>query len=244
MSSSSLKIIFQKVEKTISAALYAQFYRIITCLLFLISRLLFQVRISGQEKPILWRRQHKLPFLVAAPHRSWLDAGFLPVAFGSSPESRLKYFAKDELKIIFQFIPFSSRFMIYIDRDNPGVSAIKKVILSVKEGNNLAIFPEGTTIPQNKKTYGGIIEIIKKVKESTNKEIPIFPLNIKTSGFPYGKPQGKWYYNLTGRVKVELKIGDPIFYRDLEKAVGNKELTKSQKRTIMVEELLRQIDQI
>jgi 1-acyl-sn-glycerol-3-phosphate acyltransferase len=213
-------------------------------LLFLISRLLFQVRISGQEKPILWRKQYKLPFLVAARHRSYWDVVFLSVAFGSSLESRLKYFAKDELKTIFKFIPFSSRFMIYIDRDNPGVSAIKKAILSVKEGDNLAIFPEGTTIPQNKKTYGGIIGIIKKVGESTNKEIPIFPLNIKTSGFPYGKPQGKWYYNLTGRVKVELKIGDPIFYRDLEKAVKNKGLVSNKKRAIMVEELLKRIDQI
>jgi len=134
--------------------------------------------------------------------------------------------------------------MIYIDRDNPGISAIKKAILSIKDGNNLAIFPEGTTIPKNKKTYGGIITIIKKVQELTNEEIPIFPLNIKTSGFPYGKPKGKWYYYLLRKVKVELRIGGPIFYRDLEKGINGKKISKSEKRKIMVRELLQRINQI
>jgi 1-acyl-sn-glycerol-3-phosphate acyltransferase len=240
----SLKIVFQKIRQTINSALYAGFYQIISYLLFLIFRLLFHVRIYGQEKPILWRKQHKLPFLVAACHKSYLDPGFLPVAFGSSPENRLICLAKDELRIFFQFIPFSSRFMIYINRDKPGIGAIKKAISSVKDGNNLAIFPEGTTISQNKKTYGGIIEIIKKVKELTNEEIPIFPLNIKTSGFPYGKPKGKFYWYLLRKVKVELRIGNPIFYRDLEEAVGKKKLANKEKRTLMVEELLRRIDQI
>ena len=240
----SLKIIFRKIKQTIDSVLYDGFYRIVTYLLFLISRFLFQVRIYGQEKPILWRRQHKLPFLVAACHKSYLDPGFLPVAFGSSPETRLKCFAKNDLKIIFQFIPFSNRFMIYIDRDNPGIGDIKKAILSVRDGNNLAIFPEGTTVPENKKTYGGIIGIIKQVKKLTNKEIPIFPLNIKTRGFPYGKPKGKWYYCLLRKVKIELRIGCPVFYRDLEKVVNGKEISKKQKRSMMVAELLRRINQI
>jgi len=240
----SLKIIFQKIKQAISSALYAKFYQIVTYLLFLIFRLLFQVRIYGQEKPILWRKQYKLPFLVAACHKSYLDPGFLPVAFGSSLESRLKCFAKNELKIVFQFVPFSSRFMIYINRDNPGISVIKKAILSVKDGNNLAIFPEGTTVPENKKTYGGIIAIIKQIKKLTNEDIPIFPLSIKTSGFPYGKPKGKWYYYLLRKVKIELRIGDAIFYRDLEETVKNKGLINSKKRAMMVEELLRRINQI
>ena len=241
---SSLKITFQKTKQAIDPILYDGFYRIVTYLLFLISRLLFQVRIYGQEKPILWRRQHKLPFLVAACHKSYIDPAFLPVAFGSLPGSRLKCLTKNELKIFFQFIPFSSRFMIYINRDKPGISAIKKAISSVKDGNNLAIFPEGTTVPQNKKTYGGIIEIIKKVKELTNEEIPIFPLNIKTRGFPYGKPKGKFYYYLLRKVKIELRIGNPIFYRDLEKVVNGKEISKKQRRSMMVAELLRRINQI
>lgn len=240
----SLKIIFWKIKQAISSALYTEFYKIVTYSLFLIFRLLFQVRIYGQEKPILWRKQYKLPFLVAACHKSYLDPGFLPVAFGSSPKNRLKCLAQDELRIFFQFILFSNRFMIYIDRNNPGISAIKKAILSIKDGNNLAIFPEGTTIPKNKKTYGGIITIIKKVQELTNEEIPIFPLNIKTSGFPYGKPKGKWYYYLLRKVKVELRIGDPIFYRDLEKGINGKKISKSEKRKIMVRELLQRINQI
>lgn len=152
----SLKIIFQKTKQTINSVLYAGFYRTATYLLFLIFRLLFQIRIYGQEKPILWRKQHKLPFLVAACHKSYFDPGFLPVAFGSSSESRLKCFAKNNLKIIFQFVPFSSRFMIYINRDNPGISTIKKTILSIKDGNNLAIFPKAQPFRRIKELTEGL----------------------------------------------------------------------------------------
>jgi hypothetical protein len=77
----------------------------------------------------------------------------------------------------------------------------------------------------------------------TGQRIPIFALNIKVKG-RYGKPKGKWYYYLLRMVKIELRIGDPIFIQDLEKAVRNKKINNSQKRMREVEELLRRVDQI
>jgi len=231
------------VEKMSSLKICDEFYRAATYLFFLICRLFFQVRIYGREKPLSWQRQYRLPCVVAARHKSHWDIPFVAIAFRSLLKNRLKYVTKKELKVFLQLIPFSKNFIIYIDRDNPKKSTIEEIIKTLKDGNNIAIFPEGTTVPENKKFFGGIILIVKKVEQMTGQEIPIFPLNIKTRGFPYGKPDGKWYYYL-GLVKVELRIGSPVFVRDLEKAVGNKELTKSQKRAVMVEELLKKLDQI
>jgi len=235
----SLKLILQDIN----ADARDGFYRMATFLLYLICRIFFRVKIFGREKLLSWRKQHHLPFVVVARHESHWDIPFLLVAFGSSLKNRLKYVAKSSLKVFFQLIPFSNNFIIYIDRDNPKKSTIEEIIKTLKDGNNIAIFPEGTTVPENKKFFGGIILIIKKVEQMTGQEIPIFALNIKTKG-PYGKPKGKWYYYLLRMVKVELRIGGPIFLRDLEEVVKNKELTKSQKRTLMVEELLRKVDQI
>ncbi len=240
---SSLKILFSKVKQTISSDLYDGFYRIATYLLFLLCRIFFQVRVSGREKPLNWQKQHRLPFMVVARHQSYWDAAFLPVAFGSSRKNRLKYVAKNDLKAFFQLIPFLNHFIIYINRDNPKKSAIKEIIKTVKDGVSVAIFPEGTTVPDNKKFFGGIVLTVKKVEQTTGQKIPIFALNIKTKG-QYGKPKGKWYCYLLRMVKVELRIGGPFFIQDLEKAIRNKELNKSQKRMMMVEELLKRVDRI
>jgi 1-acyl-sn-glycerol-3-phosphate acyltransferase len=235
----SLKIILQDIN----ADARDGFYRMVTFLFYLICRIFFRVKIFGREKPLRWRKQHRLPFVVVARHQSHWDIPFLAVAFGSLLKTRLKYVAKNELKVFFQLIPLSNHFIIYINRDNPKKSDIEKTIKTLKDGNNIAIFPEGTTIPKNKKFFGGIILIIKKVEQMTGQEIPIFALNIKTKG-PYGKPKGKWYYYPLRMVEAELRIGGPIFLRDLEEAIENKELANKEKRTLMVEELLRRVDQI
>jgi len=234
----SLKTTFQDIN----ADARDGFYRMVTFLLYLICRIFFRVKIFGQEKPLSWRRQHHLPFVAVARHKSHWDIPSLAVAFGSSLKNRLKYVAKNSLKVFLQLIPFSNHFVIYINRDNPKKSDIEKTIKTLKDGNNIAIFPEGTTVPENKKSFGGIILIVEKVEQITGQKIPIFPLNIKTKG-PYGKPRGKWYYYLLRMVEAELRIGGPIFLRDLEKAVNGK-VSKKQRRNTMVEELLRKVDQI
>ena len=233
---SSLKTTFQDIN----ADARDGFYRIVTYLLYLICRIFFRVKIFGREKPLSWQKQHHLPFVVAARHKSHWDIPSLAVAFGSS--LKIKYVAKNELKVFLQLIPFSNHFVIYIDRDNPKKSDIEKTIKTLEDGNNIAIFPEGTTVPENKKSFGGIILIVEKVEQITGQKIPIFPLNIKTKG-PYGKPRGKWWRYLIRQVKIELRIGGPIFLQDLEKAVNGK-VSKKQRRNTMVEELLRKVDQI
>jgi len=235
----SLKLILQDI----SIDAHDGFYRMIAFLLYLICRMFFRVKIFGQEKPLRWRKQHRLPFVVVARHQSHWDIPFLAVAFGSSLKNRLKYIAKNELKVFFQLIPLSNHFIIYINRDNAKKSGIEKAIKTLKDGNNIAIFPEGTTVPENKRFFAGIILIIKKVEQMTGQEIPIFALNIKTKG-PYGKPKGKWYYYLLRMIKAELRIGGPIFLRDLEEVIENKELANKEKRALVVEELLRRVDQI
>ena len=235
----SLKLIFQNIKETARDSSY----RMAIYLLYLISRLFFRVKVFGQEKPLFWRKKNNSPFLVAARHRSYWDAAFIPVALGNSPCTRLVYLARKNLKLAFQFIPFMNSYMVYIDRKNVGKNTIKKMIRLVEEGNNLAVFPESTTIPENKKFQGGILFIIEKIEQATGKKIPIFPLNIKAKG-PYGKPRGRWYHYLSNQVRIELRIGDPIFLQDLEEVVKGIKISKSQRRKIMVRELLQKVDQI
>lgn len=239
----SLKLILRTIKEIISSVLHDSFYRIVTYLLYLISRTFFQIQIYGQEKPLLWRKKNNSAFLVIARHRSYWDPVFLPVAFGSSSYTRLNCAARENLKLFFQFIPFLNSHIIYINRENIGRDTIEKMIRSVEERNNLAIFPEGTTIPENKKLRGGVILIIKTAEKTTGQKIPIFPLNIKAKG-AYGKPQGKWWRYLIRQVKIELRIGDPIFLQDLEKVVKGIKMPKSQRRKIMIKELLERVDQI
>ena len=239
----SLKLILRTIKEIISSVLHDSFYRIVTYLFYLISRTFFQIQIYGQEKPLLWRKKNNSAFLVVARHRSYWDPAFLPVAFGSSPYTRLKCVARKNLKLFFQFIPFLNSHIIYINRENVGRNTIEKMIRSVEERNNLAIFPEGTTIPENKKLQGGAILITERVEKTTGQKIPIFPLNIKAKG-AYGKPQGKWWRDLIRQVKIELRIGDPIFIQQLEKAIAKKKICKGQKRKLMIKELLRRVDQI
>jgi len=239
----SLKLILRTIKEIISSVLHDSFYRIVTYLFYLISRTFFQIQIYGQEKPLLWRKKNNSAFLVVARHRSYWDPVFLPVAFGSSPYTRLKCAARENLKLLFQFIPFLNSHVIYINRENVGRDTIEKIIKSVEEKNNLAIFPEGTTIPEDKKLRGGVILIIKRAEKITGQKIPIFPLNIKVKG-AYGKPQGKWWRYLIRQVKIELRIGDPIFIQQLEKTIAKKKISKGQKRKLMIKELLRRVDQI
>jgi len=239
----SLKLILRTIKEIISSVLHDSFYRIVTYLFYLISRTFFQIQIYGQEKPLLWRKKNNSAFLVVARHRSYWDPVFLPVAFGSSPYTRLKCAARENLKLLFQFIPFLNSHVIYINRENVGRDTIEKIIKSVEEKNNLAIFPEGTTIPEDKKLRGGVILIIKRAEKTTGQKIPIFPLNIKVKG-AYGKPQGKWWRYLIRQVKIELRIGGPIFIQQLEKTIAKKKISKGQKRKLMIKELLRRVDQI
>jgi 1-acyl-sn-glycerol-3-phosphate acyltransferase len=219
------------------------FYETMVWLLHCICLFFFRIEIQGREKVIEWKKKNKIAFVAIARHRSLWDAGLMPVAFGGSRYTIMNYVTKVELSRFFRLIPFSGTYLTFINREKVGKSIIKKSIGLLVKGINVAIFPEGTTIPDYKETKRGVIVIIKKAEQKLRRQIPIFPLNIKIIKGFYGKPKGRWQDYLLRKVKIELKIGEPIFLKELEKLVGQDFLRKDKEEE-MVKLLLEQADQI
>lgn len=97
-------------------------------------------------------------YILAAPHRTWLDPVFLALA--ASPD-KFSFMAKKELfknPILRWLITNMNAFPV--DRKNPGPSAIKTPVKWLKEGElNLIIFPSGSRHSEEMK--GGTLTIAK-----------------------------------------------------------------------------------
>lgn len=219
------------------------FYESMVWLLCRICLFFFRIKIQGREKVIEWKKKNKIAFVAIARHRSLWDAGLMPVAFGGSEYTMMHYVVKSTLKPYFRQIPFFNKFFTFINREKIKLSSIERLTNFLIQGINLAIFPEGTTIPDYKEAKRGVIVIIKKAEQKLRIQIPIFPLNIKIIKGFYGKPKGRWQDYLLRRVNIELKIGEPIFLKELEKLVGQ-DLLRKDKEEEMVKLLLKKADQI
>ena len=85
--------------------------------------------------------------ILAANHKSALDPIFVSVAVKNREVSTI---AKKELfdnKLLASIL--NKLNVIPVDRDNPGVSTIKTILKSIKEGKAIGIFPEGTRVKGN-----------------------------------------------------------------------------------------------
>lgn len=108
------------------------------------------------------KNKERLPadsnYILIAPHRSWLDPVFL--AISAYPE-RFTFMAKKEIfknPIVRWLAAKMNAFPV--DRENPGPSAIKIPVKTLKEGNlSLMMFPSGTRHSEDLK--GGAITIAK-----------------------------------------------------------------------------------
>lgn len=219
------------------------FYKTMVWLLHYICFFFFRIKIQGREKVLEWKKQNKIAFVAIARHRSLWDGVLMPVAFGGSKYTMMHYVAKSTLRPYFKWIPFFGRFFSFIDRDKIEISNIKRLTNFLMQGINVAIFPEGTTVPDYKEMKRGVLFIVKNAERKLGKQIPVFPLNIKIIEGFYGKPQGRWLDYLLRKTKIELRIGGPIFLEELEKLV-NQNLLGKEKEEEMVKLLLEQADQI
>lgn len=146
--------------------------------------------------PIMVQNKEKLPedtnYVLAAPHRSWLDPVFIAVA--AFPH-RYTTMAKKELfqnkwadKLLRKMNAFP------VDRANPGPSAIKHPVSVLKEGDlNFFIFSTGTRYDSSVK--GGTTTIARLAK------VPIVPVVF----------QGPFTFkDVLKRQKAYVRFGDPI----------------------------------
>lgn len=131
-------------------------------------------------------------FVLAAPHRSWLDPVFIAIAAYPHVFTTM---AKKELfknKWVNKFLRKMHAFPV--DRQNPGPSAIKYPVTVLKEGKiNFFIFSTGTRYDNNVK--GGTTTIARLAK------VPIVPVVF----------QGPFTFKqLISRQKSYVRFGESI----------------------------------
>ncbi len=164
------------------------FYKFIVHLVHLLL-LLLNGTIDVQNKEKLPENQ---TYILAAPHRSWLDPVFIAVAAYPHVFSTM---AKQELfenKVIGWILRKLHAFPV--NRENPGPSALKQPVKILKEGKrNIFIFSTGSRYDNSIK--GGTSAIARMSKA------PIVPV-VFQGPFSFG--------NLLKRQKGYVRFGDPI----------------------------------
>ncbi|SFB89359.1 1-acyl-sn-glycerol-3-phosphate acyltransferase [Alkalibacterium subtropicum] len=132
-------------------------------------------------------------YILIAPHRSWIDPIYLVLA--TTPK-QFSVMAKKELfkNPIFSWI-ITHMNAFPVDRDNPGPSAIKTPVKSLKETDlGLLIFPSGTR--HSTELKGGAVTIAKFSKK------PIVPA-------VYSGPLT--FSDLIKRKRAVVRIGEPFY---------------------------------
>ena len=101
--------------------------------------LIYRLKVVGRENEPMDRA-----FLVCSNHISAAD----PVLISAAAKNQISYMAKKELfKIPLLGGLLKSCGVFPVDRGGKDVSAVKKAIALLKEGNSVGIFPQGTRRP-------------------------------------------------------------------------------------------------
>jgi 1-acyl-sn-glycerol-3-phosphate acyltransferase len=160
-------------------------------------------------------------YILIAPHRSWIDPVYLVLA--TTPK-QFSVMAKKELfkNPVFRWI-ITHMNAFPVDRDNPGPSAIKTPVKSLKETDlGLLIFPSGTR--HSNELKGGAVTIAKLSKK------PIVPA-------VYSGPLT--FSDLVKRKKAVVRIGEPFYVERKVEGIKDTNAYYSEKIQQAFEELDR-----
>lgn len=138
-------------------------------------------------------------YILVAPHRTWWEPLYLAV--GGSPK-KFSFMAKKELfkNPILRFILKHAN-AFPVDRDNPGPSAIKTPVKTLKNTDlSLIMFPSGTR--HSSELKGGVALIAKMAKVPIVPAVYQGPLTLK---------------ELFKRRKVVVRFGEPIDVSNIAK---------------------------
>lgn len=146
-------------------------------------------------------------------HRTWIDAFFI---YFTSPRD-MRFMAKEELAHN-KFMAYLGRIfnVIFVKRDSKDLGAIKTSLKTLKSGNCLGIFPEGTRngLEKNDGQIKNGAAYLALKTDST-----IIPIGIiggdkpfKKSFIFYGKPIEMSEFNFDGKVgeKEEQEVSDRL----------------------------------
>ncbi len=144
-----------------------------------LSWIFYPLRVKGAEnlpsrgvKPRGGHAPLRGGFILASNHQSYLD----PMIIGLCFRRQLRYVAKKSLfrnRVFDFFLRGVGAFPI--QRDSADTGAIKETLKRLQEGWPVVIFPEGTTIKEQKKVHPGIGLIAAK------SGVPVVPVFIRDS---------------------------------------------------------------
>jgi 1-acyl-sn-glycerol-3-phosphate acyltransferase len=157
------------------------------------ARLFFSFRVVYPERLI-----EEGSLILASNHQSYFD----PPLIGICSRRGVYYLARKtllQIPLLGKLLPHIN--VILVDRDGNDMSALKSVIRTVKAGNGVVLFPEGTRSPNGQLQAGkaGIGLVIAKTRA------PVQPMRIFGSFEAFPKGSGK----ITA-IPVTVVVGEPI----------------------------------
>jgi 1-acyl-sn-glycerol-3-phosphate acyltransferase len=163
------------------------------------ARLFFSFRVVHPERLL-----EEGPLILASNHQSYFD----PPLVGICSRRGVYYLARKtllQIPLLGKLLPHIN--VILVDRDGNDMSALKSVIRTVRAGNGVVLFPEGTRSPDGALQPGkaGIGLVIAKTRA------PVQPMRIFGSFEAFPKGSG----TITA-TPISVVVGEPIRFSDEE----------------------------
>jgi 1-acyl-sn-glycerol-3-phosphate acyltransferase len=163
------------------------------------ARLFFSFRVVHPRRMV-----EEGPLILASNHQSYFD----PPLVGICSRRGVYYLARKtllQIPLLGKLLPHIN--VILVDRDGNDMSALKTVIRTVKSGNGVVLFPEGTRSPDGtlQKGKAGIGLVIAKTGA------PVQPMRIFGSHEAFPKGSGK----ITA-YPIAVVVGEPIRFTPQE----------------------------
>lgn len=152
------------------------------------------------------RMQGAGAFILIANHQSWID----PLIMAAPVKRQITFLGKKELgKIAFVRRIIDSMHAILVDRHNTDMEAMRACIRTLREGNILGIFPEGT------RYHAGVMDELEggAAMIALRSGVPVIPVYIPRK--------------LKLLRPVDCYVGEPIAYDDLREMGVNAETCKA-----------------
>lgn len=109
---------------------------IVIVILNIVFRTVYRLKVIGKENI-----PQNEPLIFCGNHKSYLD----PPAISVTNGRKMRFIAKEELRenLLFKFLCWAFE-SIYVKRNSKDIGQIKKALTTLKSGECLGIFPEGT----------------------------------------------------------------------------------------------------